>query len=62
MIDLCEATESGELIEPRKPKRTMRGVDIDIRPHNRAFIEAHPMSARIDMLEGSSVEFSGEMT
>lgn len=56
MIDLCEATESGELLDPRKPKRTVLGIDIDIRPHNRAFIEAHPMSARIDMLEGSSVD------
>src|SRR4051812_7975421 len=30
------------------------GVDIDIRAHNRAAIEAHPMSRRITMLEGSS--------
>jgi len=32
------------------------GVDIDIRPHNRAAIEAHPMKKRIDMIEGSSVD------
>lgn len=25
---------------------------IDIRPHNRAAIEAHPMSHRIDMIQG----------
>jgi len=31
------------------------GVDIDIRPHNRAAIEAHPMMRRITMIEGSSV-------
>jgi cephalosporin hydroxylase len=31
------------------------GIDIDIRPHNRAAIEAHPMSRRITMLQGSSV-------
>ncbi len=30
------------------------GIDIDIRPHNRAAIEAHPMFKRIRMLEGSS--------
>lgn len=30
------------------------GVDIEIRPHNRAAIEAHPMSKRIDLVEGSS--------
>ncbi|TVQ84735.1 MAG: cephalosporin hydroxylase [Micavibrio sp.] len=30
-------------------------IDIDIRAHNRAEIEAHPMAKRITMLEGSSV-------
>ena len=32
------------------------GVDIDIRDHNRAEIEAHPMFERIDMIQGSSIE------
>jgi cephalosporin hydroxylase len=31
------------------------GVDIEIRPHNRAAIEAHPMMKRIAMVEGSSI-------
>jgi len=31
------------------------GVDIEIRPHNRAAIEAHPMASRIALVEGSSV-------
>ncbi|MEM6256999.1 MAG: cephalosporin hydroxylase family protein [Planctomycetota bacterium] len=31
------------------------GIDIDIRPHNREVIEAHPMFKRITMLEGSSI-------
>lgn len=31
------------------------GIDIDIRPHNREAIEAHPMFKRIRMLEGSSI-------
>jgi cephalosporin hydroxylase len=31
------------------------GIDIDIRAHNRAAIEAHPMARRIGMIEGSSV-------
>lgn len=30
------------------------GVDVEIRPHNRAAIEAHPMSGRIQLIEGSS--------
>lgn len=32
------------------------GVDIDIRAHNRAEIERHPMAKRIHMIEGSSVD------
>lgn len=32
------------------------GIDIDIREHNRAAIEAHPMMRRITMLQGSSVD------
>ena len=31
------------------------GIDIDIRAHNRAEIEKHPMCKRITMIEGSSV-------
>lgn len=31
------------------------GIDVDIRPHNRAAIEAHPMCRRIEMIEGSSI-------
>lgn len=31
------------------------GIDIDIREHNRAAIDAHPMRKRIEMIQGSSV-------
>lgn len=34
------------------------GIDLDIRPHNREAIESHPMSKRISMIEGSSVDLS----
>jgi cephalosporin hydroxylase len=30
------------------------GVDIEIRPHNRTALEAHPLFHRIDLVEGSS--------
>jgi cephalosporin hydroxylase len=33
---------------------TVLGIDIDIRPHNRAAIEAHPMMKRIRLIQGSS--------
>ncbi len=32
------------------------GVDIEIRPHNRAAIEAHTMKPRIELIEGSSTD------
>jgi len=32
------------------------GVDIDIRSHNRAAIEAHPLAHRISMIQGSSID------
>ena len=31
------------------------GIDIDIRAHNRAAIEAHPMMKRLHLIEGSSI-------
>ena len=32
------------------------GIDIDIRPHNRQAIEAHPLARRISLIEGSSTD------
>ena len=32
------------------------GVDIDIRAHNRDSIETHPMSKRVELIEGGSVD------
>jgi cephalosporin hydroxylase len=31
------------------------GIDIEIRPHNRQALEAHPLFRRISMIEGSSI-------
>jgi cephalosporin hydroxylase len=53
---LCDATEAGTVVDPARPKRRVVGVDIDIRPHNRAAIEAHPMAKRITMIQGSSID------
>lgn len=55
LLDYCDAVENNELLDPAKPKRRVVGVDIDIRAHNRASIEAHPMSNRIDMIQGSAI-------
>ena len=56
LLDLCDATEAGEVLDPRAPKRRVLGIDIDIRAHNRAAIEAHPLFPRIDMIQGSSID------
>lgn len=56
LLDLCDAAERGELLDAAQPKRKVIGVDIDIRPHNRAAIEAHPLAPRIHMIQGSSVD------
>ena len=37
------------------PDASVLGTDIDIRSHNRAAIDAHPMSRRIRMIQGSSI-------
>lgn len=55
LLDYCDAVRSNELLDPRATRRRVLGIDIDIRPHNRAAIEAHPLAHRIDLLQGSSV-------
>lgn len=56
LLDMSEAIEAGKSIDPKVSRRKVLGIDIDIRPHNRAAIEAHPMSSRIGMIQGSSVD------
>ena len=46
---------SASLLEMLGGNGRVLGIDIDIRPHNRREIEAHPMYKRIDLLEGSSI-------
>jgi len=54
-LDICEAIETGASFNPRESRRKVLGIDIDIRAHNRAAIEAHPMATRIQMIQGSSI-------
>lgn len=55
LLDYCEAVEARKTLDPQAVHRRVLGIDIDIRDHNRAAIEAHPMSHRIDMIQGSSI-------
>jgi len=46
ILEVCGAIENGEVI----------GIDIDIRSHNKEAILAHPLSKKITMFEGSSID------
>ncbi len=52
MLDAAEATGRTPATTPRR----VVGIDIEIRPHNRRAIEAHPFAAMIQLVEGSSVD------
>jgi cephalosporin hydroxylase len=47
---------SASLLELLGGEGRVVGVDIDIRAHNRAALEAHPLFKRISLVEGSSVD------
>ncbi len=55
LLDYCDAAEAGATLDPKASRRKVIGVDIDIRPHNRAAIEAHPLRHKIHTIEGSSI-------
>ena len=55
LLDMCDAIETGITLNPRESKRKVLGIDIDIRAHNRAAIEVHPIASRIQMIQGSSI-------
>ncbi len=46
LLEICGEIEKGEVL----------GIDIDIREHNKEAILAHPMSKKITMFEGSSID------
>lgn len=54
--DLCDCALNGTNLDPSKPTRRVIGIDIDIREHNRALIQRHPLSPRIRLIQGSSVD------
>lgn len=44
-----------EGLDPRQSSRKVVGVDIDIRPHNRKALNAHPLRFKMELIEGSSI-------
>jgi cephalosporin hydroxylase len=55
LLDICDAIETGSTLDPKNSQRKVLGIDIDIRAHNREAIEVHPMTYRIQMIQGSSI-------
>jgi len=56
LLNYCEAVETGQPLNPQASRRRVLGIDIDIRAHNRAAIEAHPLAYMIKMIQGSSID------
>lgn len=56
LLDMADAIEAKQVIDPSRSQRKVVGVDIDIRSHNRTAIESHPMASRIQMIQGSSID------
>ena len=56
LVEMSECLEKGVELSLDSPRGRVLAVDVDIRDHNRRAIEAHPMSNRITMIEGSSIE------
>jgi cephalosporin hydroxylase len=54
LLDYTEAAAERRTIDPSSSTRRVIGIDIEIRSHNRAAIEAHPLGHLIEMIEGSS--------
>src|SRR6478736_1287550 len=55
LLDYCDAVEAGGVLDPNAGRRKVLGIDIEIRAHNRAAIDAHPLRNRIHLIEGSSI-------
>lgn len=56
LLDMIEAINSDTQLNPKASLRRVLGIDIDIREHNRKAILDHPMSSRIEMIKGSSID------
>lgn len=55
LLDYCDAVQEGRTLDPKKSRRCVLGLDIDIRAHNAAAIASHPLSHLIKTIQGSSV-------
>lgn len=54
LLDIADAASTGDVLDPKAPRRKVLGIDIDIREHNLREIERHPMFSWMELIEGSS--------
>jgi len=57
LLDASAARPAGNSQVATALKRRVVGIDIDIRPHNRAAIESHPLSEYVTLIQGSSTAY-----
>jgi cephalosporin hydroxylase len=56
MHDYCEASgTSDKILDLSQNGSKVLGIDVDIRPHNLKAIKNHPLSHKIQLIEGSSI-------
>tara|TARA_R110002012_G_scaffold185374_3_gene351947 strand:+ start:1904 stop:2686 length:783 start_codon:yes stop_codon:yes gene_type:complete len=56
LIDYCDMMSGGKGGTVESYPSKVIGIDIDIRSHNRAALDAHPLQHKIDLVEGSSID------
>jgi cephalosporin hydroxylase len=56
ILALLDLSDSLSSLSGYSQRRSVIGIDIDIRPHNKTAIECHPLSAYITLVEGNSVD------
>lgn len=56
LLDICCPRNDDRPGSTSVPQRKVLGIDIDIRAHNRAALESHPLADRIDLIQGSSID------
>lgn len=58
LLDLSDSMGPKKGLRPslQSPNRTVIGVDVDIREHNRRALESHPFFPWIELVEGSSTD------
>ena len=58
LLDYSEAAQNSQTLDPRRSRRKVLGIDVDIRRHNDEALRGHPLSNLIKTITGSSIDKS----